>query len=479
MQKKIKALILSALVTFTANAQSNFFDNYVYQNWSTFGGLSGATATDIIQTTDGYINIGTYEGLVRFDGVRFTTIKRKNGNKYTFSSVRAILQDSQGNLWLGSNDEGLQKLSPEGNSTFSTKNGLPNNSVRALAEDKNGNIWIGTAAGIVYLTPAGHLITPQFQAGTISKGIIASSLLCDSAGRIWLVTSNERGLFLFSDGLFHTMPELDVFNNYMVSSITQDLNGNFWVGLGSDGIVKISNGKVTVLHTNTALDNNATWTTYVGRDGNIWFGTESGLVVYSNGKFQDCRLEGLDSVRINKIICDRESNIWIATDRDGIGKLTHGKFNVTKLPHAANAITEGQDGKIWVGTDKGLYCFENDKPVTNKLTEYTKGLRIRHVETALNGDILVSCYTKPSQIRYGKNGITNWTTDNGLAGDKVRVATEVEPGKIYVGTTTGLSIISPNGKIKNFKQIDGLENEYVMCIYKDTNGIMWIGTDGG
>ena len=473
------SLFLSSFSTFKIFSQTSFFDNYVFQSWNTIGNLSGATATDIIQTRDGYLNIGTYEGLIRFDGVAFKTIRRGHNNDYKFASVRAVLEDSNGNLWIGSNDEGLQKISKNGNKIFSTQNGLPNTSVRALAEDRMGNIWIGTAAGIVYLTPQGHLITPQFQAGTVSKGIIASSIFCDTAGRIWLITANEKGLFLFSDGLFRNLPELEPFGNYLVSCIAQDLNGNFWIGLGDQGLIQLNNGKITRVKTNTALDNMATWAIYVGNDGTIWFGTDKGVYAYNNGIYNEYKSSTVSNAKINKLICDREGSIWIATDRCGIGKLTHGKFKVTKLGAASNAIAEGLDGKIWVGTDKGIVCYENEKQVSNALTEYTKGLRIRHVETAMNGDILVSCYSKPSQIRYGRHGIKNWTTDDGLAGDKVRVAIETKPDELYVGTTTGLSIIHQDGKIRTYKQVDGLENEYVMCLYKDSNGIIWIGTDGG
>ena len=111
--RRISCVFYSFILSTFLFAQSNFFDNYVYQSWSALGGLSGTTANDIYQTSDGYIDIGTYEGLVRFDGVEFTTINRSTHRDYGIVSVRTILQDSQGNIWLGSNDEGLQKVSPE------------------------------------------------------------------------------------------------------------------------------------------------------------------------------------------------------------------------------------------------------------------------------------------------------------------------------------------------------------------------------
>ena len=478
----IRASVILASLFLTQHlfAQNSFFDNYVYYSWNAFGSLNGTTITDIVQTNDGYLNIGTYEGLARFDGVAFTTHKHNTTNDLSFVSVRAILEDSHGNLWVGSNDEGLQKISGASKKTYSMKNGLPNNSIRCLAEDKKGNVWVGTAAGVVYITPQGHMITPQFEAGTISKGIIATHLYCDTAGRMWLLTANERGLFMFNDGIFRTIPELESYGIYFATAICQDLKGVFWVGLGENGLLRIQNANIEKIQSNTILDQAATTSIYTTRDGTIWFGSEHGLVVLSEGNFYEYNgNNALSSAKINKIICDRENNIWLATERNGIGKLTNGKFKMTKLGVTVNSIAEDQKGTVWVGTDSGVQCYENDIPVTNTLTEYTKGLRVRDIAVTRNGDILVSCYTKPGQLRYDGWHITNWTTDEGLAGNKVRVAIEAESGELYVGTTTGLSVIHKDGSIKNFKQIDGLENEYIMALYQDKNGIIWIGTDGG
>lgn len=479
LRKSLIVSIFTFVQVFFAYTQSGFFDNYVKQMWNSFDGLKGTTSTDIIQTSDGYINIGTYAGLVRFDGVEFKTLRREPGNDLDFSSVRVMLEDSKENLWLGSNDEGLQKIGADGvNKSYTTHNGLPNNSIRALVEDKFGNIWIGTANGVVYLTPEGRLISAHFEPGAVPKGVIAVSLYCDTAGRIWLLTSNEMGLFLFSDGLFRTRPELEQYGIYFASSICQDSYGDFWVGMSEQGIVKISGGRVFKVKTNTMLDTVPCWSSHVTKDGTIWFGCEKGLVVYSNGKFSE--YADSDSIqKINKIISDREGNIWIATDRNGVGKLTHGKFRMTKLKSSVNAIAQDKENRIWVGTDEGLLCYDQDDyPLENELTEMTKGIRIRHVGLAQNGDILVSCYTEPGQLRYGKNGIESWTIDDGLSGNKVRVAIETKPGELYVGTTTGLSVIHSDGSMRSFRQPDGLENEYVMCIYKDTNDVVWVGTDG-
>ena len=481
MRKKFFSLILLSLFAFLpCFAQNGFFDNYVYQSWSAFGGLSGTTANDIYQTSDGYINIGTYEGLVTFDGVEFNSLNRAVDSNYNFVSVRTILQDSHGTLWLGSNDEGLHSIAGKNVKTYTITEGLPNNSIRALAEDKDGNIWIGTAGGVVYLTPEEHLITPQFAPGTTANGVIASHIYCDTVGRIWLTISNENGLFLFVNGVFRPLLEFEKLGRYFATSVFQDSNETYWFGLGERGIYKMEKGITSRVVTNTILDSIPTCSILQDKNGAIWFGTEKGLVVYSNNEFvQYNGAQELAGSNINRIIQDREDNIWFATDRNGIGKMTHGKFKLSRLGITVNAADETSDGRVWAGTDSGVFCYKNDELEENMLTRYTKGLRIRHVEVTSEDKILVSCYTKPGQIVYDGKTIKSWSTDEGLVGNKVRVAIETAPHEYYVGTTTGLSIIHADGTIANFKQPEGLETEYVMAVYKDTHGVIWIGTDGG
>ena len=241
------------------------------------------------------------------------------------------------------------------------------------------------------------------------------------------------------------------------------------------------NGNVTLLKTGTLLDRVPTSSILEDSNGVIWFGTEHGLAVFANNTFEEYKgAPELADSNINRIIQDREGNVWFATDRNGIGKMTLGKFKMHRLGITVNSITEAPDGKIWAATDKGVLCFQNDEPVENQLTKYTKNLRVRHVEATPEGKILVSCYTKPAQLLYDGKSIKSWDSDHGLAGNKVRVAIETSEDEYYVGTTTGLSIIHKDGSIKSLKQITGeLDTEYVMAIYKDTHGIIWVGTDGG
>ncbi len=479
MKKIFFYLICFALFNSVFAYQSSL-SNYITKEWTTVEGLPGNCATDILQTNDGYIYIGTYEGLARFNGFDFMLFNKESDTECDFVSARALLQDSAGNLWVGSNDEGVAKISSTEKKLFKTSEGIPNNSIRSFTEDKEGNIWIGTASGICYVTPDESVFVPADTNNIGIKNVMVEQLFCDTAGRVWVLTQNINGLYYYQGSSFYRYTDLDEQINSYVTTISQDNLGTIWLGTGSDGIFRIRNGIVQKVPTNTVLDSVSCWTICQDSSGSIWFGTEKGIVLYHDGFFEEFAISStFQNNSINKIIEDRENNIWVATDTAGIEKISIGKFRTESLGVAVNAIAEGSNNVVWVGADDGLYCFHNDSMVSNELTEYCKGLRIRHVATTENGDVLVNAYTKPAQIRYGKGGIKNWSTDNGLAGDKTRVSVEISNGDVYVGTTTGLSIIKPDGSIRNILRADGLDNEYVMCIYQDTEDMVWIGTDGG
>lgn len=477
--KNVKYLIVSLLHLYLVHfafAQYSILNDYVSTQWSTAGGLPANSATDLIQTSDGYIYIGTYEGLVRFNGVDFSLLNRHTNPDYTFISARTLFQDSKGNLWVGSNGEGVQRIDNKENKTFTVADGIPNNSIRALVEDKLGNMWVGTAGGVCYITPENKIVYPESEDSVDLTNSLVEELFYDTSGRIWMSTTENQGLYFYADGKFQRYRDLDYLGSYSVTVISQDVFGGFWIGLGRKGLVKIANGLIEEVVTNTLVDTSPLYQICHDSSGAIWFGTENGLVLLRDGVWVDFT-EHNNSV--NKLIQDREGNIWVATDSKGIAKISTGRFSTHILGTAVNAIAQGHDGLVWLGTDIGLMCYEQDTPIENQLTRYCKGLRIRHVEIADNGDVFVNAYTNPAMIRYSNGKISNWTTDEGLAGNKTRVSIETKDGDVYVGTTTGLSIIRPNGSVHSFKKNNDFSNDYIICLYEDNEGVIWIGTDGG
>ncbi|MBO5730433.1 MAG: hypothetical protein J6R67_04480 [Treponema sp.] len=476
--KILVACILSLLSLQGVFAQYSVLNDYISTEWSTVDGLPANAINDVIQTNDGYIYLGTYEGLVRFNGFEFTLLNKHTGSEYNFISARVLMQDATGNLWVGSNGEGLQKTSPDDTITIYTQeHGLPNNSIRALAEDHIGNVWVGTSTGVCYITPQGEIVLPAAAEDVSISTSLVEELFCDSAGRIWMCTTDARGLFYYADNAFQRYQELDYLGTFYATGISQDNFGTFWIGLGTMGMVKVNHEGVEPIVSNTILDNTPLYHICHDTTGATWLGTEGGLVLYREGKWAE---HVYHNNSVNKVIQDREGNIWVATDSKGLTKISSGRFSVTNLGIAVNAIAQGQDGLVWVGADNGLLCYQNDTPVENALTKYCQGLRIRHVEIADNGDVMVSAYSKPAHIRYNvaTGHIQNWSTEQKIAGDKTRVSIQLDNGDVYVGTTTGLSLVRPDGSVQTFSKNELFTNEYIMCLYQDNDGVVWIGTDG-
>src|SRR6267143_289461 len=115
--------------------------------WLTESGLPQNTVHSIAQTRDGYIWIGTEEGLARFDGVRFTIFDKQNTAQLKSNYIRTLLADRQGALWIGT-PEGLVRMSDGKFTVFTTNEGLPSDSIQAVYEDREGNLWVATANGL-------------------------------------------------------------------------------------------------------------------------------------------------------------------------------------------------------------------------------------------------------------------------------------------------------------------------------------------
>src|SRR5262249_22607187 len=121
---------------------------YGLDAWTTDQGLPNATVNAILQTRDGYVWLGTYDGLARYDGVRFTVYNRGDTQGLGNNGIRALCEDTAGDLWIGTNGGGLSRLSHGRFTRFTTADGLPTDIVWSLLADKrDGSVWIGTNGG--------------------------------------------------------------------------------------------------------------------------------------------------------------------------------------------------------------------------------------------------------------------------------------------------------------------------------------------
>lgn len=491
--KKVFSIILSLMVLNlcysqdsknTSFSRDNFLAEYVSRTWSAANGLPGNSITDILQDTTGYIYLGTYDGLVRFDGVEFVTYNRNLDEKYSFVSSRVVFEDSRGALWNGSNDEGLYCLKTDGTvSRYSTDEGLPNNSIRAITEDKNGRIWIGTARGVAYIDEFGKVVIPKGLEKFGEENILVSSIYCDTAGRIWIMSAKENGVYIYVNRDFEKFKGFQNFKNPVVTCIMQDKNSSFWMGVAPHYAVKINGDEEFVFNVGHGKQSGTSVNCiFQDKKGNMWFSLDTGVTVIHEGIYSYFDVNnGLADDKVSKIIQDREGNIWFATDRGGIERLSQSKFKTTTMATTINAIAEDvYRGVVWLAGDNGLYCLKKNSFIENEITKLCKNIRIRDVNITKDNSMLISTYEKLGVVIVDSNGnISNVNKDKGLSGNKVRVSIKASDKNIYTGTTTGLNIISKNGSVKTITKKDGISNEYIMCVYEDSDGVIWCGTDGG
>lgn len=120
---------------------------YLHRSWTTNQGLPQNTVNAIVQTRDGYLWLGTYGGLVNFDGAKFRIFDTANSPGLKSNRILALLEDRKGRLWIGTQYGGLSLYEAGAFVTFTAKDGLPSDSVLSLVEDRQGDLWITTSAG--------------------------------------------------------------------------------------------------------------------------------------------------------------------------------------------------------------------------------------------------------------------------------------------------------------------------------------------
>ncbi len=463
-----------------------FLKDFVHRVYTTSDGLPGMSIIGIIQDKKGYIWICTYDGLVRFDGVEFVTFSRYTNEKFDFASARSLLQDAEGNLWVGHNGEGISVIRTDGTITKYTKDdGLCDNKVNEICEDKNGNIWCGTAGGLCYITKEGEFVIPEGLSDLGLSNVTVARLMCDSAGRVWISTGSENCVLVYSNKKIRRFEGITKIENPTVRAIYQDKSGAFWFGVDPCYVVKIKDNEETVYdvrHENIA--GTAIESIMQDSNGNYWFTTDAGITVMHGNSFSYYdKTSGAADNGTNEVLEDREGNFWILYNRGGLEKLSAGKFQTVPMNASVNSICEDKHrGVTWIACDNGVYAYKNNQFVENNVTEFCKGSRARHVGMTSDGELLISMYSaKMPQICVKLNDeITVWNEENGLTDIKCRVAIKTKNGDYYAGLTKGLAVLK-NGEDKfiMLTKADGLKNDYIMWLYEDEKERVWVGTNGG
>jgi ligand-binding sensor domain-containing protein/serine/threonine protein kinase len=461
---------------------SKLITQYMLDNWTTDNGLPQNTANAIVQTRDGYLWLGTQEGLVRFDGVRPVIYDRKNIPQLKSNYILALYQDSEGTLWIGTDGGGLTSLKNGKFTNFTTKEGLSNNFVRCIYEDREASLWIGTDAGLSRLKDG------RFSRFTTKNGLTNDfvwSISEDLERNLWIGT-HGGGLNRLKDGKFSGFTTIDGLSSNLVRCVYVDRDGTLWIGTDDGGLNWLKNGKFAAYTTRDGLSNDFVRCLYQDHDGNLWMGTEGGgLNRLKNQKFSHLTTkEGLSNDYVRSLYEDREGSIWIGTNLGGVDRLKDGKFRsyTTReglLKDMVHAVYEDREGNVWFGTAGGGLGRLKNEELTNFTTE--QGLSSNSILSILEdrqGSLWIGTHDGGlNRLKDGK--FSTLTTKQGLLNNDVRSLFEDRDGTLWIGTFGGGLNRLKDGKLTSYTTREGLSRDFLREIYQDRVGNLWIATEDG
>ena len=494
---------------------------YIHDQWSAEQGYPGGPAYAITQT-DGYLWIGTANGLVRFDGFNFRLIQEENSTLLPVGPVLGLAADQAGNLWIRPESPNLLAYRDGTFRDVLPRMARPESEVTAMCRGKDGSIVLASLAnGIVrYSQGKFTLLAP---ASALSDRLVIS-LAETPDGAIWIGT-RDSGLFTLTGGrVSRIAPEL---RDTKINCLLAVKNRQLWIGT-DDGLARWDGGHVTRGFLSQPLDRAQVLTMIEDRESNLWVGTSSGLVrLTAQGAETSERYSGQASGEaVLSLFEDREGNLWTgsehgierlrdtafitygatdglpsenngpvyvdATDRTwfaplsgGLYWLDHGKVgsvNEAGLSKDVVYSIAGRKDELWVGRQRGglTHLFPNGGAFSSQTYTQAQGLAQNSVYSVYQaGDGTVWAGTLSGGVSKLSNGkFKTYTIDNGLASNTVASILETSDETMWFATANGLSALW-NGRWIAYSIRDGLPSENVNCLLEDSTGVLWIGTAQG
>lgn len=519
-------ILLIGLLTTSSFAQKKSIKQYVHDRWTSQNGLPQNSASDIVQTRDGYLWFATQEGLARFDGVQFTVFDRANTDALPDSWLLRLIEDSTGALWIRVQgpDRGITRYQNGVFTLFTTANGLPSNTLTSGCAEKKGGMWFGTFRGVSFFKDG------KFANYSVKDGLpgdTVNALSMDSKNNLWLSTT--RGLARLSNGKIATLTgtkefqDTTFFRVHGFSNAFEDKNGTLWMSTRR-GVISYTNGSTKLFTLKDGLSSLTINDILESSRGDIWLATSSGLSRFENGRFITYRASSdPDENTIIEMHEDNEGSLWLVTGK-GIKRYANGKFESYKQEdglsdNVVQKMLIDKEQSIWISTfGGGIDRFRNGKFITYSART---GLTFDNVQPVLEdskGVLWVG--SNSGGLNRIKDGVaTSFTTKNGLSGNDVRSLALDNHGTLWISTTRGLdtykdgefssrSKVTPltplprgngmvllksgnflvpsansvdvfrDGKFLPLFRIDSLptRSNFISSIWEDSKGTLWIAT---
>lgn len=444
--------------------------------WTTEHGLPSATVTAVRDTRDGYVWLGTYDGLARFDGSRFTVFTQRDG--LGNNGVRALCEDRDGRLWVGTNGGGLVRLERGRFHRLTAADGLPSDIVWSLHEDVNdGSLWIGTNGGGLARWRDGRV--ERYEPTASGRTIAAIAQQAD--GTLWLATQADGLRRLAPDGTFSTFGANEGLPGGLVAGVAVGRDGGVW-GATTTGLFLLRDGRAAPLPAGLAPLGSLLLSTVLEDPlGTLWVGTNgSGIARFAGGRLSFlAAAEGVgDSVYA--LHADGDGRIWAGTNGSGASRLRDGSFVAWSAREGLSrdfAYTTFEDGRgtLWAGSAGGLDRFTGESFVPAS-PPTGRTVAVRSIAEGPDGALWVGTYGAGVWRLLGGRW-QGWSTRDGLAHDTVRAVLVDRRGRVWAATNGGLSVREDEAW-RSYRAGEGLPSGSLIGLAEDRDGVLWIGSDG-
>lgn len=436
-------------------------------------GLPEQTVQSLVQTTDGYLWVGTSGGLARFDGANFRLFNNADSPAFRSNSVYALLASADGSLWIGTEGGGLLRYRGGSFRTLGQPEGLTDPFVRSLLEESPGVLLVGTNNGF-FRFAGGRFTRLDGRDGLPAMAVNAMAL--SPRGDLWVGGSR---LLVRAAGQWRTVRLPGEASRNRVKSLLVTPDGAVWVGTVSglfrspDGnqpfvAVQGCHGTVRVLRLGSG---GMIWMSIVGQGG-------FGFRLLPSAPFLSPRVTLNNTVL--SFLEDGEQDIWVGT-QSGLVRLTPTQTSVVPLRDARDSdfgtVYADADGALWA-TSVHLARFASGHIETSPFPDFERrGIKIRNVLRDHRGDLWLGTEGAGLWVLHD-GGWRQFTTADGLPNNFLRVLLEGRDHSLWIGTDEGVSHWV-HGRFINYGLPQGLAYFSVRSMLEDRRGDVWIGTEQG
>jgi diguanylate cyclase (GGDEF)-like protein len=515
-------LVASAGLPISALDPGKPLSQFVLTSWSSQSGLSQKSVMGVTQTSDGYIWLGTEEGLVRYDGLSFRTYDERNSPGLPDRLIRSLAAGRDGGLWVGtrsglahyqngvfsslvketafsddiydlyessdgsiwfSSDQGLHRFQHGRSRVYTTADGLPDNRITTIAQGSDGSIWAGTRAGLVRFAGE-RFLTYARENETLTSSI--NALWVGANGIVWIGTSGGEIDRWYKGRI--TRWWVDPKRHAQIQCIHEDRNGTVWLAFERLGLGRLRGRKVELFTKSDGLPSNDPDWMFEDREQNMWIGwADAGVSTLREGKFATFGArEGLSSDHTSSVLEAKDGSLWIGTEDGGVNHIRQGKVEVYAERQGLPAkdfvsVVERRDGTIWTGSDRGYLSKIERGRITTYGGQQTVPPRVAALLEDTAGQLWVGFEEQNGLSRFSNGHFEHLRFEHlgfeHLHMDgRIKALAEAPDGALWI-VAYGQGVYRySKGALTAYTEKQGLSSRKATTIYVDKMGTVWAGT---